>query len=110
VRIAWWGTRAARRCQLPDRLAGVAYRQAHNATKLSLLQVPPGGTALAARRSTPREPTITPLLPGDPHSTAKRRDSTRILVSYSSPAQFLTSIPSDLFPCIIQLSYLLTTA
>jgi len=31
VQIAWRGTRAAKRCHLPDRLAGVAYRQAPNA-------------------------------------------------------------------------------
>jgi len=26
VQIAWRGTRAAKRCQLPDHLAGVTYR------------------------------------------------------------------------------------
>jgi len=33
VQIAWRGTRAARRYQLPDRLAGVAYHQAPSASK-----------------------------------------------------------------------------
>jgi len=36
VQIVWWGTRAARRCQLPNRLAGVTYRQAHSASKFIL--------------------------------------------------------------------------
>jgi len=45
VQIAWRGTRAARRCQLPYRLAGVAYHQAPNALYSTSLQVSPGGQA-----------------------------------------------------------------
>jgi len=33
VQITWRGTRAVRRCQLPDRLAGVAYHHALSASK-----------------------------------------------------------------------------
>jgi len=59
VQIAWRGTRAARHCQLPDCLAGVAYRQAHNASCSFSLQVLPCGKALIARRIGLSSPLLT---------------------------------------------------
>jgi len=72
VQIAWRGTRAAKRCQLPDRLASAAYRQAHNASRSSSLQVPPGGTPLIARRTRFSSASVGRPSPGGTTHAARR--------------------------------------
>ena len=70
MRIAWRGTRAARRCQLPDRLAEDTYRQAPSASNSQSLQPPPGGTVYTARQKLFQEPLFVSLPPGGAYPTA----------------------------------------
>jgi len=85
VWIAWRGTRAARRCQLPDRLAGDTYRQAPSASNSPSLQPPPGGTVYTARQTLFQEPLFVSPPPGGAYPTARRHPVQNPTKSLPSP-------------------------
>jgi len=80
--IAWHHSRGAWRCQLPDRLAGDAYRQAPCASETQTLQISPGKTTFTARRTHSKGPLFWQLSLGGSSPTAKRCTSTLLSVGF----------------------------
>jgi len=77
-KIARRGTRVARHCQLPNRLAGVAYRQAPSASYSTSLQASPGVKVPTARRTRPSNPLFDRPSPGGTTRAARHLQSSAL--------------------------------
>jgi len=83
--IAWRGVLGARRIKLQDHLAGDAYRQAPRAFDAIVLQLPPGGSTIVAKRHDLCCFLKLQLSPSRSHSAAKRCTSTTTCTGLGPP-------------------------